>query len=215
MRIETLREIMVDEKLTQADVAQKLNIKQQAVGQWFSRNSIPLKYHAKLSNIFGLKLDMEEVIRQASIESKEKEECISIQKIHNIAVSAGSGYGVDCIDEFYDTDTLQISKFSVPNGIEPKFLRAIKVDGKSMLPTLLPNEYVIIDTSQRRYSGDGLYVLNYGGNLLVKRLQFIPIDNGTLEIISDNPQFKSHRVALNDDQTTLYIIGRVICQIIN
>lgn len=214
MTIETLQDIMIDRKLTQSDIAKMIGTGQQAVGQWFTRKDIPLKWHRRLAEkLLGekpLTIDME---RFKVLASQNEDDTLSVQKIANISVSAGNGYAVDSIDEYNDIDTLQISKHGIPSRYEPSMLRAIKVDGKSMLPTLLPDEYVIIDITQKRYSGDGLYVVNYGGNLLVKRLQFVPERGGTIEIISDNPDFKSYKLIMADDQTSLYIIGRVITQI--
>ena len=206
MEIQTLKEIMLQQALTQIDIASILGIKQQAVGQWFSRGSIPLKYHFKLSQHFGINKDIPELVK------KPIEDNVEVKKILNIKVSAGSGYDTTGIDEYSDNGVISVSKHIIGhNNVDN--MRAIKVDGKSMLPTLMPNEYVIIDITQNLYRGDGIYVLNYGGNLIVKRLQYLPINNGTLEIISDNKDFNSYKISLNDDQTTLYIIGRVICQI--
>jgi transcriptional regulator with XRE-family HTH domain len=176
--IEELREIMLERRLTQSDVAKTVGTGQQAVGQWFTRKEIPLKWHRLLKDrlLNDAKpmdnIDMERFKNLA--EENLPTETLHVKKIANINVSAASGYSIDAIDEYIDTDTLQISQYSLPNHYNIQHLRAIKVDGKSMLPTLIPDEYVIIDVSQKKYVGDGLYVVNYGGNLIVKRLQFIP-----------------------------------------
>ena len=216
MTVEELREIMLERRLTQSDVAKMIGTGQQAVGQWFTRKEIPLKWHSLLRDrlllgkLKDLKIDVE---HYKELASSYNEDMVDVRKIANISVSAGSGYLIDSIDDYNEVNTLQISQYSLPSGADASSLRAIKVDGKSMLPTLMPDEYVIIDVSQKRYIGDGLYVVNYGGNLLVKRLQFIPSNGGTIEIISDNPEYKSYKLVMNDDQTSLYIIGRVIAQV--
>lgn len=215
MTIEELREIMAERRLTQSDIAKMIGTGQQAVGQWFTRKEIPLKWRSLLKSklieqqLKGVKIDID---HYKTLASKNSDDLIDIRKIANISVSAGSGYAIDSIDEYSDIDTLQISQYSIPSCDVTK-LRAIRVDGKSMLPTLMPDEYVIIDIGQKRYVGDGLYVVNYGGNLLVKRLQYIPLNGGTIEIISDNPEYKSYKLVMNDDQTSLYIVGRVIAQV--
>lgn len=211
MEAKTLKEIMLQKSLTQLDIADILGIKQQAVGQWFTRNKIPDKYHYKLAKHFGLSTNIEDFGSPPSTETNK--ETVDVKKILNIKVSAGSGYPIDSIDEYSDDGTIAISRAIIGYPIKVENIRAIRVDGKSMLPTLIPDEYVLFDISKNFYSGDGLYVLNYGGNLIVKRLQYLPINNGTLDIISDNKDFKSYKVSLSDDQTTLYIVGKVICQI--
>lgn len=211
MDTKTLKEIMLQQALTQSDIADILSVKQQAVGQWFSRGSIPAKYHYKLSKHFGIPINGGELVSSVIMDTQK--ETVDVKKILNIKVSAGNGYSTDGIDEYSDNGTIAVSKDIIGHTMDAEHIRAIQVDGKSMLPTLMPDEYVLIDISKNFYSGDGLYVLNYGGNLIVKRLQYLPINNGTLEIISDNKDFKNYTISLSDDQTTLYILGRVICQI--
>ena len=193
--------------ITQQQLAEKLNVTQQAVGNWFVRKRIPQQHYITIDQILGLDFFK-------NMNDNNTTECtVSVKKIANIMVSAGTGYAMDDIHEYSDGGLLEISEFSIPNHYIMDNLRAIKVDGKSMLPTLMPDEYVLIDISQKQYTGDGLYVVNYGGNLIVKRLQFVPENGGTVEIISDNPQFKSYKLIMNDDQTSLYIIGKVVMQL--
>lgn len=194
--------------ITQQQIAEKLNVTQQAVGNWFARKKIPPQHHIPIDQMLGL-----DYFKNMAKNNSCNECTVSVRKIANIMVSAGNGYAMDDIHEYSDGDLLEISEFSIPNHYTLDNLRAIKVDGKSMLPTLMPDEYVLIDVSQKQYTGDGLYVVNYGGNLIVKRLQFIPENGGTIEIISDNPQFKSYKLIMNDDQTSLYIIGKVVMQL--
>lgn len=91
-------------------------------------------------------------------------------------------------------------------------LKAPPASGTSMLHTIMPNEYVIIDSCINRYVGDDLYVMNFAGNLLVKRLQFDPVLN-SIDIISDNPQYTNYKLNMNEDQSHFHIIGRVVTTI--
>lgn len=205
---------MVQEKMsllniTQQQLATHLKVTQQAVGNWFTRKKIPISHSVAIDSLLGLN----HFKNMASNNHLSDDSMVSVRKIANIMVSAGTGYAMDDIHEYSDGGLLEISEFSIPNHYAMDNLRAIKVDGKSMLPTLMPDEYVLIDISQKQYTGDGLYVVNYGGNLIVKRLQFVPENGGTVEIISDNPQFKSYKLIMNDDQTSLYIIGKVVMQL--
>ena len=89
-------------------------------------------------------------------------------------------------------------------------MRIIQVDGYSMIPLLLPDSWVIFEESDV-WRGDGLYVLNYDNELMVKLLQKLP--NGNLEIISANKDYKSF-VIERDTQSVVRIVGKVLRSIL-
>lgn len=88
----------------------------------------------------------------------------------------------------------------------PENLKIIRTIGESMLPTIKPDEFVLIDLTYKTPSSDGLYVLCVGDDLMVKRIQINPIDN-SVEIISDNPVYKS---AFAKTYKDVRVIGKVI-----
>ena len=86
-------------------------------------------------------------------------------------------------------------------------LQAIRVNGDSMEPTLRSGDMIVIDTERTKES-EGLFVLNYDGELLVKRLQ--RLSPTRLVIASDNPLAGSSEIDLRDESQHPRIIGRVI-----
>lgn len=85
----------------------------------------------------------------------------------------------------------------------------VPVVGDSMLPTYLPSDIVVIAVGM--ISGDGVYVINDDGNILIKRLQF-SAENDTLSIISDNHEYQRRVLSLRDYNRYVSIIGRVVCK---
>lgn len=83
----------------------------------------------------------------------------------------------------------------------------LEVVGDSMLPTLLPGDRVIVDTSQRSFRADALYIIDDSfGEPQVKRLRRVPYsDQPTIEIISDNPSYGRDQVSAD----RIRILGRV------
>ena len=61
----------------------------------------------------------------------------------------------------------------------------------------------------RNYKGDGLYIINYAGQLMVKLLQLDPAQK-ILDIISVNKEYKSYSVALAESQAEVIIVGKVL-----
>ncbi|MBE3607091.1 LexA family transcriptional regulator [Campylobacter sp. RM13119] len=154
--------------------------------------------------------DKNSVVNPSNLKKLQIEQIESDQiYIRQLSSSVGAGESVD-IDgiEIYDTDVfVPFSKmlFKVrPKNID--HVRCMRVDGYSMAPMLFPDSWVIADVTSK-FSGDGLYIVNYCGNFMVKLLQKAP--DGTLSIISTNKDYKSYEIG-PDDQTEVYIVGKVL-----
>jgi phage repressor protein C with HTH and peptisase S24 domain len=77
--------------------------------------------------------------------------------------------------------------------------------GDSMMPTLINDDLVLIDTSQQLINDqDRIWAVSVGGAGMIKRVRRLPGDR--FEIISDNPIVPSQIVAFDD----LYVVGRVV-----
>lgn len=92
-------------------------------------------------------------------------------------------------------------------GLEPDHLTMETAVGDSMLPTIRDGDLLLLDTTNRGIGSFGLYVLEIGGERLVKRVQR-KLD-GSLVLISDNPTYQPDQVtgAMLQDVT---VIGRVV-----
>jgi phage repressor protein C with HTH and peptisase S24 domain len=87
----------------------------------------------------------------------------------------------------------------------PARIRLARGIGDSMFPTLLPNDRVMIDTTQRMLNlGDRVYAISLYGAAAIKRLR--TLSPTTVEVISDNPAVPNQTVDAED----LIIAGRVI-----
>jgi len=198
-------EFMKNEDISQTDLASMIGEKNiQTVNNWFTRGNIPKKKIPIVMNALGI--DIKDIVSNKNISDYS----LKIPYI-NISASAGLGYEVDSLDEFPKNADITIQRDGLQFSKESN-LMSLNVVGKSMLPTIMPDDIVIIDTAINRYTGDNLYVLNYAGNLLVKRLQFNPATNSIM-VISDNPEFKSFSINLNEDQSSLIILGSVVSTI--
>lgn len=119
-------------------------------------------------------------------------------------VQAGKGNDIDGIR--YDiVETMTISKnlFKTPPSGS---VRVIKVDGYSMVPMLYPDTFVIFDECCD-FKTDGLYIINYDNELMVKLIQIDPY--GSMHIKSINPDYQSWTVQ-RDEQVFFSIVGKVL-----
>ncbi|EKI2580481.1 helix-turn-helix transcriptional regulator [Campylobacter coli] len=196
--------------LTQEQLGNKLNLtRQQIINIEKGKTPISKKYFdniSKLSKKFYI--DKEE---NALNKDRNKQEInfYSIPKL-NISASAGGGNELIGLEEYETGEMLELSKAFFKTT--PKNVKAIKVDGYSMIPMLLPDSWVIFEEIHE-YQGDGLYILNFDNQLMVKLLQLNPI-NKILDIISANKDYKSYSLDLKDSQVEIIIQGKVLRSII-
>ena len=85
-------------------------------------------------------------------------------------------------------------------------LAVIRVDGDSMEPTLHGGDHVLIDRAQNGFHRDGIYALDIGDGLQVKRVSMHPTAQ-TLTIKSDNAQYPTYD-GINPDEARF--AGRVV-----
>ena len=131
---------------------------------------------------------------------------ILIRKLSS-AVGAGESVDINGV-EVYDTDVL-VPFSQMLFKVRPKKIdriRCMQVDGYSMVPMLFPDSWVIADVTAK-FEGDGLYIINYCDNFMVKLLQKRP--DGTLHIKSVNKDYESYDIGPDDD-AQVYIVGKVL-----
>jgi phage repressor protein C with HTH and peptisase S24 domain len=92
-------------------------------------------------------------------------------------------------------------------GIEPDKLLLETARGESMLPRIHDGDLLLIDTTEQQFRSFGVYVLEVGGERLVKRVQR-KVD-GSLTLISDNPAYETDHVPVAE-AANVTVIGRVL-----
>ena len=85
-------------------------------------------------------------------------------------------------------------------------LALVRVTGDSMAPTLLNGDLILVDRSVRKMGRDGMYILAWGEDIMVKRLS-IDFATNLLNVTSDNPSYRS---STGVDPDELAILGRVV-----
>ncbi|MFN5819931.1 MAG: helix-turn-helix transcriptional regulator, partial [Novosphingobium sp.] len=88
-------------------------------------------------------------------------------------------------------------------GLDPRMLSAIRVEGDSMEGTLRDGDEILVDRSPRPLR-DGIHVVRTGEALLVKRVDLGR--PGTITLVSDNPAYRPIELPPEEVQ----VIGRVV-----
>lgn len=92
-------------------------------------------------------------------------------------------------------------------GLEPSDLVLEMAVGESMLPTIRSGDLLLVDTTDRHISRPGVYVLEFSGERLVKRVQR-KLD-GSLVLISDNTTYEPDKLH-GEMLQSVKVVGRVI-----
>jgi phage repressor protein C with HTH and peptisase S24 domain len=92
-------------------------------------------------------------------------------------------------------------------GVEPEQLLVETALGESMQPGIQHGDLLIVDTSEDRFRSFGVYVVEIGGERLVKRVQ--PKLDGSVTLISDNAAYETEHIP-SAQAAEIRVLGRVI-----
>jgi len=149
--------------------------------------------------------DTIEEIRPVRVLADEDPLFVHIPKVR-LLVSAGvSGFGVE--PEPYDGSTAPVpADWLRRRQLRPEKLIAIRVRGQSMEPTFYEGDTVIINQDDTTPVDGAVFVINYEGEDVIKRLVR---DAGDWWLMSDNPNQQRYHRKLCKGAACL-ILGRVV-----
>lgn len=149
--------------------------------------------------------DRIEEIKQVRSLGEDDPAFVHIPKVR-LLVSAGvSGFGVE--PEPYDGSTAPVpADWLRRRQLKPDRLIAIRVRGQSMEPTFHEGDTVIINQDDAKPVDGAVFVINYEGEDVIKRLAR---DAGDWWLMSDNPNQQRYHRKLCKGEACL-ILGRVV-----
>lgn len=209
---QNLKYLRKTNKLTQEQCAEKLGLKRAAIGAYeegridpkintllticnyfnvsldnFLRSDLKTNSHSKFDST-GARLRILPIVTVA-----EKELCTIVHK------KASAGY----TSGLHDIDYIEaLPKFNLPfPELTPdKTHRIFQIEGDSMLPvrsgTYIICEYLHNWTNLK--SGECYIVITVNEGIIYKRINITPNNNDSLQLISDNIQFKPYQLPLSE-----------------
>lgn len=183
---------------TDNELADHLGITKFALDNWVKRDKISNEWLLKIGQMTEKKSNSDDA------------DLYFIHKTTSVKASAGGGNELEGVRSYQTGELMPIAKafFKVPPG---KNLNSMEVEGESMTPMLRSGDWVIF-REDGAFTGDGLYVVNFSDQLMVKILQLTP--RGMLKIVSVNPNFQSYEIDLNETQEHFKIVGKVVKSIV-
>lgn len=187
-----LRAQMQLQRISNTDLAAKLDTKLQNINNWFHRG-IPAGKIMAVARALGIRYEWLESGEGDVRDSQAKEhpevapmrlwddetpmddDEVAVPFLREVELAAGSGRFV--IEES-EHSTLRFGKRSLrKNGVQYENARCVTVRGNSMMPILRDGATVGVNTGRTSFADlvDGdLYVLNHNGQLRVKQLYRLP-----------------------------------------
>ncbi len=199
--------------LTQEELGRLAGKSKSAVSQWErggtqpERDSLLALQQAKKVNPLWVAEGRDPMIMSSITENQPPQptdpgpDFVAVERV-NLKVSAGAtGFAIEHLNGngppiFFRADWLKAE------GLRADRLLALRVSGDSMEPSLWDGDLVVINTAATEPKDGVAFVLNYEGEVLIKRLER---DAGEWWLTSDNQRYKRKRC----DEHAL-LIGRVI-----
>ncbi|MEE9374815.1 MAG: XRE family transcriptional regulator [Rhizobiaceae bacterium] len=123
---------------------------------------------------------------------------------YDVRVSAGNGMLV--VSEEVIGQMAFDQRWLNEIGLDPEQAGVVVASGDSMYPTIANGTPMVVDFTDARPQNGRIYVINVGGEVLVKRLERTIDDK--LILISDNPHYERRTISLTDF-SDMKIIGAV------
>lgn len=203
---ERLMEAMNKRHISQSELARASGITEGAISSYISgrykpkRDSVAML--AKALNINPVWLSGFDVDMENSLPSYDSDTGILTIPFINQKLSAGPG------EDYLSPDAIEVRKINVfahvAKGLDRKTLVAAEVRGDSMIGENISSGDVVI-FSRGLINQEGIYVINYAGDINIKRLDFDGLAN-KVSIISANPKYPTKVV----DADCVTILGKVV-----
>lgn len=189
-QIDELKLLTGTSKIT--ELAQALGVARNTVQTWKIRGKIPDRIFIKAKQVSeGL--------------TNPEPKYIELD-FYDVEVSAGAGA---LVVQENQPEGIAFSHNFITNdiGVRANNIFLMPVRGDSMTPTL-QNQALIMVNRIEDFTGDGIYVFRFDGQLMVKRLQFT---KAGLSIVSDNETYEKWELTRKEMATFDFeIIGEVV-----
>jgi SOS-response transcriptional repressor LexA len=196
-------EILRRSGLSNKDFARKLGITPGQITNITKGRRLPSRaILAKLKDIYDVDLDWY-LSDESAPPDAEQDEPAEYIVFYDQKAAAGRGFE---IEEHAERKRLPVPK-SLLGRHNPKNVYAVAIGGDSMKDEKI-NEGDIVLFSKDVTSGNGIYIVSLGSELVCKRVDFSALPD-SLTLISANPAYARREIS-NADLDTVKIEGRVI-----
>ncbi|MFV0409880.1 MAG: helix-turn-helix transcriptional regulator, partial [Paracoccus sp. (in: a-proteobacteria)] len=183
-----IKELADDKGMTMKDFSSFLGVSERTIQNYLSGISLPNgRFLADISEKIGVSLTWILVGRGPKYLSEDHQNLPSLEAkaesrfvpVTHFTAEASAGHGSLVQDETHDSTYAYSRAFLDRRRLKPENLAVISVRGDSMDPDLHDGDKILIDCAEvelDRIKDGQIFVVNFGGALFVKRIQFLPGD---------------------------------------
>lgn len=209
-----IKSALGSKRFKQKELADHLGKHEADISRWVSGKSAPPGRNlVELAKVLDVTLDWLLTGKSAHKPSwKEGEVTADMSEFvfvprYDVDVFAGAG-GV--VDQELAKDVLayRIDYIRDELGISNKSLTVLTVSGNSMEPAIYAGDSLLINLADKKLTSDGVFVINYDGGLIVKRIE-VRFDTETILLKSDNKEYSTQEIS-PDRASQLNVVGKVV-----
>ncbi|WP_417447410.1 LexA family transcriptional regulator [Kangiella sp.] len=199
-RLKLIHAVNTDKQLSEI-----FGVSKTGVFHWKNRDVIPYKEVCSTSLEFGVSIEW---LLNGTGDKYAGSDTSKLLPVPQYAIQASAGGGSLVEAEPIEQHLTLSKEWLKREGINNKDLIGIYAKGDSMEPTIASGDSLLIDREDNLIGSDGgIYVINYEGELFVKRVQ--KLLDGRIAVTSDNKNHMSIEISKHDLER-LKIIGRVV-----
>lgn len=202
-----IRELRERKGLTQEELGNAIGTTKQTIFKYETGKIGNIPYNRLLEIAKALDAEPWDILGWKQPLHDEDEEIPGFISVPFISQKISAGYGED----FLSDDSITLKRIQIPEsmarGVSDKStLVSAEVKGDSMIDAnIYPGDYVFF--AKGMIKGEGIYVIAFAGDIMVKRLSFDAPAN-RLTIISENRNYPVRTVDADTDGVR--ILGKVI-----
>tara|TARA_R110000744_G_scaffold69739_1_gene141400 strand:- start:1583 stop:2230 length:648 start_codon:yes stop_codon:yes gene_type:complete len=201
--IERLKEVY--EVKTNKELSLLVGLAANGAHQWKARNVIPYREIVQAHTEKGISMEW---LLNGTGDKYAGSNTSKLLPVPHYAIQASAGGGSLVEAEPIEQHLTLSREWLSREGIVSKDLIGIYARGDSMEPSIISGDSLLIDREANVIGSDGgIYVINYEGDLFVKRVQ--KLLDGRIAVTSDNKKHMSIEISKHDLEH-LKIIGRVV-----
>lgn len=199
-RLKLIHAVNTDKQLSEI-----FGVSKTGVFHWKNRDVIPYKEVCSTSLEFGVSIEW---LLNGTGDKYAGSDTSKLLPVPQYAIQASAGGGSLVEAEPIEQHLTLSREWLAREGIASNDLIGIYAQGDSMEPTITNGDSLLIDRDRNMIGSDGgIYVINYEGELFVKRVQ--KLLDGRIAVTSDNKNHMSIEISKHDLER-LKIIGRVV-----
>lgn len=210
---ERIKEARARADLSQAALAQRVGIKQPSLAGIEVGKVRNTKHLVQIASALGVdpvwlltgqKTDASVTVARHDVFEIGGKEYTSVQR-YDAGVSAGAGSLIDENAESLGGHLIETQWLRAITRAAPDNLSVVRCAGDSMENTLFDGDWILVDHSQKRFSREGIYTLQFEDFVWIKRVT-VNLSTRNAIIISDNPIYPQQELPADE----VRIIGRAI-----